>query len=72
MVGMPEVNLGVDLGMAGGVQKVRDEREWIAILFSDFVKASEVNAQPEGAILLLYEEDRSSVRGSGRTDETCF
>jgi len=41
---LPEDNLGVDLGMAGGVQKVRDEREWIVILFSDFVKASEVNA----------------------------
>jgi len=47
MVGMPEVDLGVDLGMAGGVQKVGDEREWIAILFSDFVKASEVNAEAE-------------------------
>jgi len=41
---MLEVDLGVDLGTAGGVQKVRDEREWIAILFSDFVKDSEVNA----------------------------
>jgi len=69
---MPEVDLGIDLGMAGGVQKVRNEREWIAILFSDFVKASEVNAQLEGAILILYKEDRSSVGGSGRTDETCF
>jgi len=58
--------------MAGGVQKVGDEREWIAILFSDFVKALEVNAQPEGAIHLFYEEDWSSVRGSGRMDETCI
>jgi len=41
---MLEVNLGVDLGTAGGVQKVGDEREWISILFSDFVKALEVNA----------------------------
>jgi len=41
---MPEVDLGVDLGTAGGVQKVGDEREWIVILFSDFVKDSEVNA----------------------------
>jgi len=69
---MLEVNLGVDLGMAGGVQKVGNEREWITILLSDFVKTSEVNTQLEGAILLLYKEDRSSMRGSGRTDETCI
>jgi len=41
---MLEVDLGVDLGMAGRVQEVRDEREWIVILLSDFVKALEVNA----------------------------
>jgi len=71
MVGMLEVNLGIDLCMAGGVQKIRDKGEWVAILFGEFVKTSEVNAKAEGAVLLLYKENRSSVGGSGRTDETC-
>jgi len=44
---MPEVDLGVDLGTAGRVQKVGDKGEWIAILFGDFVKASKVNTEAE-------------------------
>ena len=50
-----EIYLGVDFGLAGGVQKVRDQGEWVAILFGNFIEASEVNAELERTDLLFYK-----------------
>ena len=68
MVRVLEIYLGVDFGLAEGVQKVGDQREWVAIFFCNFIKASKVNAKPEGTILLFYEKDQSSMGGSSGAD----
>ena len=70
MVHMPEIYLGVDFGQAGGVQKARDQGEWIAILFGNFIKASKVNAESERTILLFYKKDQSSMVGSSGADKS--
>ena len=70
MVCVPEIYLGVDFGLAGRVQKVGDQGEWVAILFGNFIEALEVNAEPERAILLFYKKDRSSMGGCSRADKS--
>ena len=70
MIHMPEIYLGVDFGLAGGVQKVRDQGEWVVILFGNFIEASEVNAEPERTVLLFYKKDWSSMGGSSGADRS--
>ena len=70
MICVPEIYLGVDFGLAGGVQKVGDQGEWVAILFGNFIEASKVNAEPEGTVLLFYEKDWSSMGGSSGADKS--
>ena len=70
MVRMPEIYLGVDLCLAGGVQKVRDQGEWVAILFGNFIEASKVNTELERTVLLFYEKDWSSMGGSSGADKS--
>ena len=67
---MPEIYLGVDFGPAGGVQKVGDQGEWVAILFGNFIEASKVNAEPERTVLLFYEKDQSGMGGSSGVDKS--
>jgi hypothetical protein len=70
MVRMPEIDFGVDLCVARGIQEVRDAWERVAIFLRDLVESSEVNAKTEGTILLADEEDWSSVSGGRGMDKT--
>ena len=70
MICVPEIYLGVDFGLAGGVQKVGDQGEWVVILFGTFIEASKVNAEPEKAILLFYKKDWSSMGESSGVDKS--
>ena len=69
MVRMPEIYLGVDFGLAGRVQKVGDQGEWVVILFCNFIEASEVNTEPERTVL-FYKKDLSSMGGCSGADKT--
>ena len=60
MIRVPEIYLGVDFGLAGGVQKVRDQQEWVVILFGNFIEASKVNAELKGTILLFMKRTRAA------------
>ena len=53
VVGVTEINLGVDTSFTGRVEKVGNEREWIAILFGDPIQTSEIDAEAERPILLF-------------------
>ena len=64
------IYLGVDFGPAGGVQKVRDQGEWVVILFGNFIEALEVNTEPEGAVLPFYKKDQSNMGGSSGADKS--
>ncbi|KIO08925.1 hypothetical protein M404DRAFT_133593 [Pisolithus tinctorius Marx 270] len=46
-IGMAEVDLGVDFGVAWRVKQVRDEQQWIVIFFHDFIKPLIVYAEVE-------------------------
>jgi len=43
MIGVSEVNLGIDSGFAQGIQQINSKGKWIAVLLGDFVKAAEVD-----------------------------
>ncbi|KIK77801.1 hypothetical protein PAXRUDRAFT_163097, partial [Paxillus rubicundulus Ve08.2h10] len=47
MVGVPEIDLGIDFTTARGVKEVRDEREWVAVFLRDFVESLEVDTESE-------------------------
>ena len=66
---MLEIHLEVDFGTARGVQKVRDQGEWVVILFGNFIEASKVDAELEGTVL-FYEKDQSSMGGSSGVDKS--
>src|SRR6266481_2124689 len=60
---MPEVNFRVDMCLAQGIQKVGDQWERVSVLLGDAIDSPEVDAKPQGTVLFLDEQDRSSVRG---------
>ena len=53
VIGMAEIDLGVDAGFAGSIQEIGDERKGISVLLGDAVETSEVNTEMERAILFL-------------------
>ncbi|KIK14813.1 hypothetical protein PISMIDRAFT_642001, partial [Pisolithus microcarpus 441] len=69
VVGMVEVNFGVNLCMAWGTKKVGDQWQQVVVLLSDLVKALEINTELEGAILLFYKKDRGTVSRGRLFDE---
>ena len=70
VVGMSEVKHSVDVSLSGSLEKVRDEWKWILIFLCDFVKATEINAEMEGAILFMDEKNRGTVWRGGGSDKT--
>jgi hypothetical protein len=65
-----EVDFSEDLRSAAGVQEVRDQGKRVAILASDAVKTSEVDAKPKFAGFLFDKQNRSAVRRRRLFNET--
>ena len=61
VVGMSEVNLGIDSGLPRTVQEIGDEGKRVAVLLSDTVKSAIIHPKPKGSILLLSEKDWSTM-----------
>ena len=70
VVGMSEVERSVNASFSGRLEKVRDEQKWILIFLCDFVKATEIDAEAEGAILFTNEKNRGTVWRGGGLDKT--
>jgi hypothetical protein len=47
MIGMSEVNLGIDLRFLQTFEEVRSAGKGIAVFLHDFIESSEVDAQAE-------------------------
>jgi hypothetical protein len=47
MIGMSEVNLGIDLRFSRTFEQVHSVGKGIAVFLRDFIESSEVDAQPE-------------------------
>ena len=58
-----EIEFGEEPSLGEAIEGFRDEWERVAVLEGKFVESSVVDAQPEGAVLLLDEQDGSA---SGR------
>ena len=67
---MSEVKRSVDASFSGGLKKVGDEWKWIPIFLRDFVKATEIDTEVEGAILFTDEKNRGTVWRGGGSDKT--
>jgi len=70
VVASAEVDFGVDFRVAEAIEEVTYEWEWVLIPFGDGVQVSVVDAEAEGAVFLLREEDWSAgwgVRGTNKT-----
>ena len=70
VVGVSEVECSVDTSLSGGLEKVRDERKWIPIFLRDFVEATEIDTEVEGAILFTDEKNGGTVWRGGESDKT--
>jgi hypothetical protein len=55
MIGMAEIDLGVDPCLLGSLKEVRDARKRVVVFFGEFVKTAEVIAEAESVVLLLAE-----------------
>jgi hypothetical protein len=55
IIGAAEVDLGEDFGASEAVEGFRNEREGVAIFYSDAIEAPVVDAEAEGAVLFLDE-----------------
>ena len=67
---MSEVECSVDASLSSTLEKVGDERKWIPIFLRDFVKATEIDAEAEGAILFTDEENGGTMWRGGGLDKT--
>jgi hypothetical protein len=52
MIGMAEINFGVDPCLLGTLEAVGDARKRIAVFLGEFVETAEVDAEAESAVLL--------------------
>ena len=52
LIGVSEINGGVDMGFTHSGKEVRNEWKGILILFGYFIEASEISAEAEGFIFL--------------------
>jgi hypothetical protein len=55
MIGMAEINLGVDPCLFGTLEEVGDARKRVAVFLGEFVETAEVNAEMESTVLLSAE-----------------
>ncbi|EJF57828.1 hypothetical protein DICSQDRAFT_68362 [Dichomitus squalens LYAD-421 SS1] len=69
VVSVPEIDLHIDPSLPGRVQEVGDQRERVTVLPGHLVEPTVINAESQGPVLLLDEEDRSSAQRVGRVDE---
>jgi hypothetical protein len=69
-MGVTKVDFGVGAGFPWGVKEVGDEGKGISVFLGDLVEPAVVHAQSETSVFFPHEEDRSSVRRVGGSDET--
>ena len=70
VIGMSEINGGVDMGFTHSGKEVRNEQKGISILFGYFIEASEIYAEAEGFIFLEGEDYQSTMGGGSLADKS--
>jgi hypothetical protein len=64
VIGVPEIQFGVNTCLSRCIEEIHDQRKRITILLRDAVQSTVVDTKPETSILLLSEEDRSTMGGT--------
>ena len=64
VIGMSEINGGIDMGFTCSGKEVRNEQKGISILFGDFIEASVIYAEAEGFVFLESKDYQSTMGGS--------
>ena len=57
------------MGLTCGGEQIGNERKRVPVFFRNFVKTPEIDTESERSILLLNEEDQTSMRGIGGMDK---
>jgi hypothetical protein len=70
MIGCPEIDLGVNAGSLRRIKEVGGQREWIPVLLRNPIQGPVINTKAEGTIFLFYEQDRSSMGGTGGANKS--
>jgi hypothetical protein len=70
VIGMTKVDFRVGVGFPQGVEEVGDEGKGISVFLGDLVEPMVVHTQLETSVFFPHEEDRSSMRRVGGSDET--
>ena len=70
MVRMAEIDLRVNPSFTGTVEEVGNERKWVVVFLGDAIESPEIHTEAQRSILLLDEEDRSSMRRCGLADKS--
>jgi protein-arginine kinase len=52
---LEKVNLGVDLGLLGSVEKIGSEWNQVLVRLRDTIETTKVHTEPEGTVFLLDE-----------------
>ena len=70
VIGMSEINGGIDTGFTCSGKEVRNERKGISVFFGYFIKTSEIYAEAEGFIFLKGKDYWSTMGGGSLADES--
>ena len=70
VIGMSEINGGIDTGFTHSGKEVGNEQKRILILFLDFIKASVVYAEAESFVFLESKDYRSTIGGGTLVDKS--
>ena len=70
VIGMSEINGGIDTGFTHSCKEVGNEQKGISVFFGYFIETSEIYAEAEGFIFLKGEDYWSTMGGGSLVDES--
>ena len=70
VIGMSEVNGGIDTGFTRSGKEVGNEWKGISVFFDYFIETLEIYAEAEGFILFKGEDYQSTMGGGSLVDES--
>ena len=70
VIGMSEINGGIDTGFTCSGKEVRNEQKGILVFFGYFIETSEIYTEAEGFIFLEGEDYWNTMGGGSLVDES--
>ena len=70
VIGVSEINGGIDMGFTHSGKEVRNEWKGISVFFGYFIETSEIYAEVEGFIFFEGEDYQSTMGGGSLADKS--